>query len=344
MAPNEALQLNASERAALEEMHGSWPLNAIRHAFKPYAELMRVHRPAGIMIFYFPCLYGVFLAGILTPSIDVGTILVTNAKLFLLSFLMRTTFCTWNDILDQDLDRQITRTRIRPLARRAVSTTNALVFTAFQAWLLLSVFAFLPWSCFIYAIPFLLIHIVYPLTKRWTYHSQLVLGLGVALGPVIAFPALDLSLWPSGSLWSLSASDQTHTCSAVLLGAAIVLWTLLNDTIYEAQDLADDPSAGVKSGILYWGEGTRTYLRIMAVLLLLTLGALALVMRDSALTGGMVYAALTCGGTAIGLMWMIEGVDLKDPVSCGWWFHRGNMVLGWAIASGLIGEYLVGVN
>lgn len=260
-----------------------------------------------------------------------------NAKLFLLSFLMRGALCTWNDIIDQDIDRQVARTRIRPLARRAVSTRQAATWTLAQIVLVLGVFAVLPRDSFSYGLPFLALHALYPFTKRMTHHPQLILGFAHSFGVFISFPALGQSIRFSRQAWN------ANTSGALCLGAAIVFWTLLNDTIYAAQDLDDDRKAGVGSTMIYWGDAARMFLRSLVLCQLLPLVALSFVMKESAPSGGMVYTALTCGSTMLGLVSMVEGVDLKDPVSCGWWFNRGNVLVGYGIASGLVGEFVVGL-
>ena len=330
--------LNASERKLLTAYHNSWPLSILPDVVKPYAELIRIHKPAGIMMFYFPCLYGTFLVGCLGHDISLSRIATANAKLFLLSFLLRGVLCTWNDIVDQDIDRQVARTRIRPLARGAVSARQATAWTLVQTVLVLGTFlALLPQDCIVYALPFLALHVLYPYTKRITHHPQIILGFAHSLGVFVSFPALGQSI-----PLSLNARDANAT-SASCLSAAIVFWTLLNDTIYAAQDVQDDRKAGVGSTMIYWGDAARKFLRILALFQLLSLIAVFFIIRDLAPSGGMVYTTLTCGGTALGLFTMVEAVDLKEPASCGWWFNRGNVLVGYGIASGLVGEYLVGL-
>ena len=67
---------------------------------------------------------------------------------------------------------------------------------------------------------------------------------------------------------------------------------------------------------------------------------IAVILRPVSPSFGLVYNILTCLGSAIGLYVMVEHVDLKDSASCGWWFNHGNLAVGAAIASGLVGEYL----
>ena len=337
MAATTVSSLSATEQKLLEDCHKQWPLRTLPDAVKPYAELIRIHKPAGIMMFYFPCLYGTFLVGALGYDIDLITMVTVNAKLLLLSFLLRGMLCTWNDIIDQDIDRQVTRTRIRPLARRAISTTSALIWTIIQTVMVLAAFSTLPKDCFISVLPFLALHVLYPFTKRITHHPQLILGFALLLGVFISFPALGHSI-----SFSVSASDTSAT-SAFCLSAAIIFWTLINDTIYAAQDVNDDRKAGVGSTMVYWGDAAHMFLRILGLFQLLSLVAVSFAIKESAPVSSVVYTALTCGGTALGLFNMIESVDLKDPTSCGWWFNRGNMLVGYCIGSGLIGEYFAGL-
>ena len=84
-------ELNDHEIMTLRECHESWPLRILPDVVTPYAALIRIQKPAGIMIFYFPCLYGTFLVGCLDHDIGLSSITTANAKLFLLSFLLRWT-------------------------------------------------------------------------------------------------------------------------------------------------------------------------------------------------------------------------------------------------------------
>ena len=337
MAAKADSRLSVPERRILERWHNSWPLSSLPDSVKPYAELIRIHKPAGIMMFYFPCLYGTFLAGCLGHDITLFSMGAANAKLLVLSFLLRGMLCSWNDVIDQDIDRQVARTRIRPLARRAISTTQAVAWTILQIILVLSTFLFLPQKCFILALPFLILHFLYPFTKRVTHHPQLVLGFAHSLGIFISFPVLGQSIPLSLTAWNANATG------AFCLSAAIVFWTLLNDTIYAAQDVSDDRKAGVGSTMVYWGDDARMFLRILALFVMLSLIAGSFVIKESAPSGGLVYTALTCGGTALGLFAMVERVNLEEPASCEWWFNRGNVLVGYGIGSGLVGEYVVGL-
>ena len=107
---------------------------------------------------------------------------------------MRGMLCTWNDVIDQDIDCQVARTRIRPIARGAISTTQAVIWTLIQIFLVLVTFLTLPKGCFVYTLPFLGLHILYPFGKRVTRHPQLILGFAHSLGIFVSFLALGQSI------------------------------------------------------------------------------------------------------------------------------------------------------
>ena len=106
MAARAASTLSASECKILEACHTSWPLSTLPDVIKPNAELIRNHKTACIMMFYFPCLYCTFLVGCLGHDISLFSMHTAKAKLFLLEFLMRGLLCTWSDTMDQGIDHQ----------------------------------------------------------------------------------------------------------------------------------------------------------------------------------------------------------------------------------------------
>ena len=108
---------------------------------------------------------------------------------------------------------------------------------------------------------------------------------------------------------------QSHAMSAFCLSAAIVSRTMLNDTVYAAQDVEDDLTAGVGSTVVYWGGFTRAFLRILAFLQLLSLAAVSLILKSLTSSDAIIYSTLTCGGTGLVLYDMVEMVDLKSPAS-----------------------------
>src|SRR5437764_13239158 len=97
-------------------------IGALPPRLRPYASLMRLDRPIGTWLLYWPCAWSVALAGV-AGRWDLFLWLLLGA------FAMRSAGCVYNDIVDRELDRQVERTRLRPLASGRVSV--------FSAWLLI---------------------------------------------------------------------------------------------------------------------------------------------------------------------------------------------------------------
>ena len=93
-------------------------IGALPPPLRPYASLMRLDRPIGTWLLYWPCAWSVALAG-------VGGRWDLFLWLALGAFAMRSAGCVYNDIVDRDLDRQVERTRLRPLASGRVSLRAA---------------------------------------------------------------------------------------------------------------------------------------------------------------------------------------------------------------------------
>src|SRR3954462_13102605 len=98
-------------------------IGALPAPLRPYASLMRLDRPIGTWLLYWPCAWSVALAG-------VGGRWDLLLWLALGAFAMRSAGCGYNDIVDRDLDRRVERTRLRPLASGRVSLRSAWVLIA----------------------------------------------------------------------------------------------------------------------------------------------------------------------------------------------------------------------
>lgn len=204
---------------------------------KPYTRLMRLDRPIGIWLLLLPCLWGVALAGSGFPNILLMILFALGAV------VMRGAGCVINDLWDRRLDRQVERTKGRPLASGQVSVTQALVFLS----CLLAV-GFMVLLCFNRATIFLglasmLLVVSYPFMKRVTWWPQLFLGLAFNWGALLGW----------------SAARDGVGLAALSLYIAGVFWTLGYDTIYAYQDLADDERAGIKSTARLFGRDAKKW-------------------------------------------------------------------------------------
>ena len=322
MGPSTGLETSLSESVIPQ----SGLLSYLPLSWIPYVELIRLHKPIGIMYLYFPCVFGTFLAAMLTNPITPPLRVVEANVYFLIgSTMVRGLGCTWNDILDREVDRKVSRTRLRPMARGAISVRDAVYYTISQ--LLVTLGLLLRWSktCFFYGIPLFVLTGLYPLAKRVTNYPQVVLGCAFSWGIIMAFPALDIDILAS----------PTYLASAGCLYVSGIFWTILYDSIYAIQDVKDDLKAGVKSIAVRHEDHTKVLLSVVAlvqVFLLVVTGLIA--------TLGAIYFSGTCGGTVIALGMMVRRLDVKSPANCLWWFEYGCWTTGGAIACGLIGEYI----
>ncbi len=301
-------------------------LSYLPSTWVPYAELIRLDKPTGFLYLYFPCIFGSLLAAILAkPVAPLYELLMTNICLLIGSILVRGLGCTWNDILDKEVDRKVSRTRLRPMARGAVSVHNAIYYTSIQ--LLVISGLLLNWSStlFFYSIPLLVLTGFYPLAKRMTNYPQVVLGCAFSWGIIMAFPALDIDILAS----------QISLISSGCLYTSAIFWTILYDTVYALQDVKDDPKAGVKSIAVRHEHHVKAVLAVVAlaqVFSLVTTGFFAAL--------GPFYFVGTCCGTIVTLGIMVRRLDVESPANCLWWFKYGCWITGGTISSGLIGEYI----
>jgi 4-hydroxybenzoate polyprenyltransferase len=292
----------------------------------PYAELIRLDKPTGTYYLFFPCLFSTLIAATMATPIAAPSTVVGTTALFLTGALvMRGAGCTINDLWDRNLDPKVARTRLRPIARKAVTPQAAVIFTGGQLLTGLGVLLSLPFECFWYATPSLIFVALYPLAKRVTHYPQFVLGLTFSWGAMLGFPALGIDL----------LTNQAALAAAALLYSSNVAWTVLYDMIYAHMDIKDDAKAGIKSIALRHDKETK------AVLTGLSVVQIGLLAASGVAAGlGPVFFVGSCGSAAITLGTMIWRVNLKEVKNCWWWFKNGAWYTGGGIALGLTGEYL----
>lgn len=309
-------------------------LSMIPTSWIPYAQLMRLDRPAGFYAFYIPYLIGIAYASCITSAPPrMSVTLRLAAGLIPFNVLLRGAACTWNDVVDQRFDRRVARCRHRPVARRAVSTRQALVFMLAQValggyYLLSNPTSLFPPRCVPYAATSLVLFVVYALMKRVTYYPQVVLGVAFAWALFFSVAAL------GGSDAAPDEKIMTRGSTLALFGAN-VLWTVTYDTIYAHQDIADDEQAGVKGMALRFRNSTKALASVLTVAKLALLTFCGICAEFSA-----IYFLGTVGGVAAAMVYYIWDVDLANPESCGQWFHKQFFLVGAAFMAGMAGEYL----
>ncbi|KAL4972892.1 4-hydroxybenzoate polyprenyl transferase [Aspergillus desertorum] len=290
----------------------------------PYAELVRLDKPAGTYYLFFPCAFSTLLAATMAPAISIPQVLGTTGLFFAGALIMRGAGCAINDLWDRNLDPHVERTKFRPIARGAISPTQALIFTSTQLLAGLGILLQFPYQCLWYGIPSLLLVGSYPLAKRVTYYPQAVLGLTFSWGAIMGFPALGLDL----------VTEPNALMAAAALYASCASWTVLYDMIYAHMDIKDDVAAGIKSIALRHEHNTKAVLSGLAVVQVALLAAAGV-----AAGAGPVFFIGSCGTAALTLGVMIRKVQLKNTQNCWWWFKNGCLLTGGGISLGMLLEY-----
>ena len=206
-------------------------IGALPPRLRPFASLMRLDRPIGTWLLYWPCAWSVALAGV-QGRWDLFLWLALGA------FAMRSAGCVYNDIVDRDLDRRVERTRLRPLASGRVSTRAAWALTALLCLIGLIVLLQLNRLAAAIALASLAPVAAYPFMKRITWWPQAWLGLVFSWGALVGWPA----------------AVGTFDWPALLLWIGSVAWVVGYDTLYAIQDIEDDALVGVKSSARRLGD------------------------------------------------------------------------------------------
>jgi 4-hydroxybenzoate polyprenyltransferase len=210
-------------------------VGALPATLRPFALLARFDRPIGWWLLYWPCFWGLALAG--------GAIKQWPLILWFLggAIAMRGAGCVYNDIIDRDLDSQVSRTASRPLASGVVSLTAAWCWLIGLCLIGLIALLQLRWEAQLVALGSLALVAAYPLMKRITWWPQAWLGLVFSWGALVGWMAVAGEAEPS-MLW---------------LYAGTIFWVIGYDTIYAMQDREDDALVGIRSSALRLGGNVR---------------------------------------------------------------------------------------
>jgi 4-hydroxybenzoate polyprenyltransferase len=271
---------------------GNWVDTRAPAWSRPYLRLARLDRPIGSWLLLLPCWWSSALAAVAAHQVAPR---VAHLVLFFIgAFAMRGAGCTWNDIVDRDLDASVERTRSRPIPSGQVSVAQAAAFLVLQALVGLLVLVSFNRFTILLGIASLAIVAVYPFMKRITYWPQIVLGLAFS--------------W--GALMGWAAAFGRLGLPALLLYAGSIAWVIGYDTIYAHQDREDDALIGIKSTALLFGERTKPILSAFYAL------AVVLIAAAGFLAGAGAVFAIGLLVFAAHLAWQVVRLDIADPDLC----------------------------
>jgi 4-hydroxybenzoate polyprenyltransferase len=294
----------------------NWVYRVLPRGIWPYAQLARWDRPIGWQLLLWPCLWSAALAANVAAaagSFDWARLVGHLLLFFLGAVAMRGAGCTYNDLVDHDIDQAVARTRSRPLPSGRVTRRQAKIFMGLQA--LVGLIVLLQFNLFTIGlgIASLLIVAVYPFAKRFTDWPQFFLGMAFSWGALMG--------------WAAEFASLSLAPVALYVGA--IAWTIGYDTIYAHQDKEDDALIGVRSTARLFGERTRQWL---VGLYGLTVVLMAL---SFWLAGVGILAWLGLAAAALMFAWQIRTLDIDDPEPCLALF-KFNHVVGFAIFLALV--------
>lgn len=281
---------------------------------KPYLELMRLHQPVGIMLLLWPCLISLSLStgGHISDYPELIAIFVIG------SIVMRSAGCIFNDLVDRNFDREVLRTKNRPITSGAISSKNAIKLLAALLMIALVLLLFLNNLAIIIGLLAVPLIALYPFCKRFTYWPQLCLGITFNLGVLMAWAAVHASI----------------SFSAVLLYIGFVFWTLGYDTIYAHQDKEDDLKLGLKSTAIRLGEKTAKYLNFFYTI------SITLIIFAFGILGVKTYFYVFMTLPVMLLFWQVNTIDIDNRMNCARRF-KINIIVGGLI---FFASMTIGVN
>ena len=294
----------------------NWVYRVMPRGIWPYAQLARWDRPIGWQLLLWPCLWSAALAANVAAaagSFDCARLVGHLLLFFLGAVAMRGAGCTYNDLVDHDIDQAVARTRSRPLPSGRVTRRQAKIFMGLQA--LAGLVVLLQFNLFTIGlgIASLVIVAVYPFAKRFTDWPQFFLGMAFSWGALMG--------------WAAEFASLSLAPVALYVGA--IAWTIGYDTIYAHQDKEDDALIGVRSTARLFGERTRQWLVGLYGL------TVALMTLSFWLAGVGILAWLGLAAAALMFAWQIRTLDIDDPVQCLALF-KFNHVVGFAIFLALV--------
>ena len=268
-----------------------------------FIELTRLKKPIGFMLLFWPCAWGLTLSYDFTNNLS--DYFFYLSLFFLGSVLMRSAGCIVNDISDKEFDKQVERTKNRPIASNKISVKLAIFYTMVLCSLAFLVLINFNNLTIFLALGSMPLAFTYPLMKRFTYWPQLFLGITFNYGLVLGWTAIQ---------------DEISIISIIFyLGA--IFWTLGYDTIYGFQDIKDDEIIGVKSTSIKFKNSPKLFLLLCYIIFISSFFTVGVYMNFSYLF----YCFLPITITLL-LYTQIYKLDFKKSKSCFKAFKNNNLI------------------
>lgn len=210
-----------------------------------YIRLIRPNQ-TGTLLIYATAVFGLCIGGVESGEMPHFSLFL---QFLLGAFCMRTAGCIVNDIFDRNFDSKVERTKNRPIATREISVKTGLIISCFLTLFSLLILISLPQRTYIFFISAGVLIFIYPTFKRFTYFPQVGLGAAMAMGFLASFYVLSSEL----------------NYKIILPFIAIIIWTIIYDTIYAMQDLKDDIKIGLKSTSIKFGKNYKQILYLLAI-------------------------------------------------------------------------------
>jgi len=218
-----------------------------------FIELIRLKKPIGFMLLFWPCAWGLTIAYNFQNSLNLYFFYII--LFFLGSVLMRSAGCIVNDIFDRDFDKKVLRTKGRPIASGRITVKVAILYSCILCLLAFLVLLNFNYFTIILALGSMPLAFTYPLMKRLTYWPQLFLGVTFNYGLILG--------------WTAVYGRIDFVPLIFYVGA--IFWTLGYDTVYGYQDIKDDEIIGLKSTSIKFKNKAKQFLITCYLVLILIL-------------------------------------------------------------------------
>ena len=267
-----------------------------------FIELTRLRKPIGYMLLFWPCVWGLTLAYDFSENLNLYFYYVL--LFFFGSVLMRSAGCIVNDIFDKEFDKNVLRTKNRPIASEKVSIKLASMYAIILCLVALIILINFNKLTIILAICSMPFAFTYPLMKRFTYWPQLFLGATFNYGLILGWTSIqnELNLIP------------------IILYFGAIFWTLGYDTIYGYQDLTDDEIIGVKSTSIKFKNSPKLFLTSCYSITFISLIFVGLIYDFNYIY----YVGLVLLFIHL-FVYQIKNFDLKDAKKCFRLFKSNNL-------------------